>query len=162
MAAAKMDKCFIKDRPEDVSWLCSLSTSEIDMLINLKLYVRHRAKMIGYEELAEKFDLKVLRAIAFILFEYFKEKVKDPSLTLDAVKPAALSSACNLLRCDHEGVICVEDLSKNIGVDPQHIVRGPQEEVCSAPEEVVSKRQKRKRKCFFVRKKRPKFKAENK
>ncbi|XP_028770552.1 uncharacterized protein LOC114727931 isoform X2 [Neltuma alba] len=143
MAAAKMDKCFIKDRPEDVSWLCSLSTSEIDMLINLKLYVRHRAKMIGYEELAEKFDLKVLRAI-------------------DAVKPAALSSACNLLRCDHEGVICVEDLSKNIGVDPQHIVRGPQEEVCSAPEEVVSKRQKRKRKCFFVRKKRPKFKAENK
>ncbi|XP_054791120.1 uncharacterized protein LOC129296563 [Prosopis cineraria] len=119
-----MDDTFINDRPEDVSWLCSLSESEIDMLINLKLLILHRAKRIGHVQLAEKFDLKVLRAIAFILIEYLKEQLKDSSLTLDMVKPAAFLDACNFLRCNHEGVMSVEDLSKNIGIDPQHIVRG--------------------------------------
>ncbi|KAI9094814.1 hypothetical protein K1719_026620 [Acacia pycnantha] len=74
--------------------------------------------MIGHEEQAEKFNLKVLRAIAFVLMEYLNGNVKDSSLTLDAVKPAAILDACNSLRCDHEGVASVEDLSENIGVDP--------------------------------------------
>ncbi|KAI9116156.1 hypothetical protein K1719_013086 [Acacia pycnantha] len=155
-----MDDCFIKDRPEDVSWLCSLSNSEIDMLINLKLYILHRAKTIGHEELAEKFDLKVLRAIVFILMEYLKGQVKDSSLTLDEVKLAAFLDACNFLRCAHEGVISIEHLSKNIGIDPQHIVIRPQE-VVSAPEVVRSNVEKRKRKCFFVGKKKPKLIAKN-
>lgn len=37
------------------------------MLINLKLLILQRAKMIGHEELAKKFDLKMLRAIGMHL-----------------------------------------------------------------------------------------------
>ena len=34
-----------------------------DMLISLNLLIIQRAKMIGFDELANKFDLKMLRAI---------------------------------------------------------------------------------------------------
>ena len=33
------------------------------MLISLKMMVLRRAKVIGHEDLAEKFDLKMLRAL---------------------------------------------------------------------------------------------------
>ncbi|RXH98804.1 hypothetical protein DVH24_011129 [Malus domestica] len=52
-----------QNRVDDVSWLCSLSESELDMLISIKRIVLHRARMIGCDELAQKFDLKVLRAL---------------------------------------------------------------------------------------------------
>ncbi|CAI0426949.1 unnamed protein product [Linum tenue] len=52
------------NRIEDVSWICSLSEPELDLLIGLKKLVILRAKAIGHVELAEKFDLKMLRAIA--------------------------------------------------------------------------------------------------
>lgn len=48
---------------EDLTWLCSLSESELDMLISLKMLVIQRAKMAGYDELSQKFDLKMIRAL---------------------------------------------------------------------------------------------------
>lgn len=56
---------------------------------------------------------------AFVSMEHLKEKMKNSSLTLDDVKPATTLDACNLLRCDHEGIASVEDLSENIGIDPR-------------------------------------------
>ncbi|KAH9792562.1 spc97/spc98 family of spindle pole body (sbp) component [Citrus sinensis] len=62
MEVKEMNEILSKNRVEDVSWLCSLSESE-DMLISLKLLILQRAKVIGHEELANKFDLKTLRAL---------------------------------------------------------------------------------------------------
>lgn len=39
-----------------------------DMLISIKTLVLQRAKAIGHEDLAEKFDLKTLRAIGISAF----------------------------------------------------------------------------------------------
>ncbi|XP_073226006.1 uncharacterized protein [Cicer arietinum] len=50
-------------RVQDVAWLCSLSQSEIDMLISLKLLISKRATKIGCKKLADQFDLKMLRGI---------------------------------------------------------------------------------------------------
>ncbi|GAB4845692.1 hypothetical protein Ancab_039095 [Ancistrocladus abbreviatus] len=57
------------NRPEDVRWLYSLSESELDMLLSLKELALQRAKVIGHEDLAEKFDLKMLRGLGSILYE---------------------------------------------------------------------------------------------
>ncbi|KAK3001414.1 hypothetical protein RJ639_020703 [Escallonia herrerae] len=53
-------------RIEDVRWLCSLSESELDLLISLKQMVLQRAKAIGHESLAKKFDLKMIRALGSV------------------------------------------------------------------------------------------------
>lgn len=39
-----------------------------DFLISIKMLVLQRAKVIGHEDLAEKFDLKTLRAIGISTF----------------------------------------------------------------------------------------------
>ncbi|KAF7825595.1 uncharacterized protein G2W53_016759 [Senna tora] len=122
----KMDELPIKDSPEDVTWLCSLSESEIDMLCSLKLLILRRAKMIGHKELAEKFDLKMLRAIALVLMEYLKAQVKDSSLIPDVVKSADFLDSCNLLKCVNEGVMSIEDLSEKIGVNLEKLARRQQ------------------------------------
>ncbi|XP_057986081.1 uncharacterized protein LOC110639858 isoform X1 [Hevea brasiliensis] len=51
------------NRLEDVRWLCTLSESELDMLISLKMLVIQRAKVLGHKQLAMKFDLKMLRIL---------------------------------------------------------------------------------------------------
>ncbi|KAI9094823.1 hypothetical protein K1719_026629 [Acacia pycnantha] len=129
-----------------------------DMLVNLKLCIIHRAEMIGHEELVKKFNLKVLRAIAFVSMEHLKEEVKNSSLTLDTMNLAALLDTSNLLRCDHEGIASVEDLSENIGIDPRtFLIKGPRDKVGSTLAKV-----KRRRKGFSVKKKTLKLKAKNK
>ncbi|XP_057426261.1 uncharacterized protein LOC130719667 [Lotus japonicus] len=110
-------------RVEDVAWLCSLSESEIDMLISLKLLIIRRAKMIGCKELANKFDLKMLRVIAFVLMEHLKEVVKDSSLIPDVVKSTAFLEACNLLKCNNEVVSSIDELSTNVGADIHTFLR---------------------------------------
>ncbi|TYH48243.1 hypothetical protein ES332_D10G054500v1, partial [Gossypium tomentosum] len=70
---------------EDISWLCSLSESELDFLISLKKLAVKRAIAIGHVQLANKFDLKVLPG--FILMECLKEKVKDLSLIPSLLEP---------------------------------------------------------------------------
>ncbi|KAK9222207.1 hypothetical protein WN944_010639 [Citrus x changshan-huyou] len=63
MELKEMNEILSKNRVEDVDWLYSFSESELDMLISLKLLVLQRADVIGHEQLANKFDLKMLRAI---------------------------------------------------------------------------------------------------
>ncbi|CAN4113967.1 unnamed protein product [Withania somnifera] len=75
------------NRIEDVRWLCSLTESELDFLIGLKVLIQQCAKKIGHESLANKFDLKSLRTLNVC------SHLVQPSshLTLDA---------CNLLNYD--------------------------------------------------------------
>ncbi|OMO65907.1 Spc97/Spc98 [Corchorus olitorius] len=53
---------------EDVTWLCSLSESDLDFLISLKKLALKRASVIGHVQLAKKFDLKMLRALGTFFF----------------------------------------------------------------------------------------------
>ncbi|KAH9795809.1 spc97/spc98 family of spindle pole body (sbp) component [Citrus sinensis] len=117
MELKEMNEILSKNRVEDVSWLCSLSESELDMLISLKLLVLQRAKVIGHEELANKFDLKALRALGFILMERLKEKFKDLSLFPGSAEPAKFIAGCNLLKCDNEDILTVEELKTCLHID---------------------------------------------
>ncbi|KAG5628694.1 hypothetical protein H5410_000411 [Solanum commersonii] len=60
------------NRIEDVRWLCSLTESELDLLIGLKVLIQQRAKKIGHKSLANKFDLKTLRALSEFLLPLHK------------------------------------------------------------------------------------------
>ncbi|KAL3529997.1 hypothetical protein ACH5RR_009319 [Cinchona calisaya] len=81
---------------EDVRWLCSLSESELDMLIMLKMMVLRRAKKIGHVSLAKEFDLKVLRRLCFTMMEHLKEELKDLSARPDSVDVSKLLDKSNL------------------------------------------------------------------
>ncbi|GLT59950.1 hypothetical protein SLA2020_327430 [Shorea laevis] len=102
---------------EDVSWLCSLSESELDMLISLKMLAIQRAKVIGHYELAEKFDLKMLRALGFVLTEYVKENVKDLSLIPGLTESGAFMDGCNLLNSKLHNIMSIEELKTFIVMD---------------------------------------------
>ncbi|XP_075506363.1 uncharacterized protein LOC142543141 isoform X3 [Primulina tabacum] len=62
---------------DDVRWLCSLTESELDLLVGLKNLVHLRAKKIGHEDLTEKFDLKMLRTLSFYFMENLEGRLKD-------------------------------------------------------------------------------------
>ncbi|KAL5820546.1 hypothetical protein ACOSQ3_022428 [Xanthoceras sorbifolium] len=109
MKLEEMRELLGKNRIEDVSWLCSLSESELDMLISLKLLVLQRAKIIGHEDLANKFDLKMLRALGLIVMENIKGKVKDLSL-IPALAEPALMDCCSLLKCNSKDIMSIEEL----------------------------------------------------
>ncbi|KAG8371008.1 hypothetical protein BUALT_Bualt13G0042400 [Buddleja alternifolia] len=90
---------------DDVRWLCSLTESELDLLIGLKSMVIMRAKKIGHEALAKKFDLRKLRALSFNFMEDLKRRLKDV--------PAASDFDCNLSKqngCGSFGSMTVEEL----------------------------------------------------
>ncbi|KNA13544.1 hypothetical protein SOVF_115740 isoform B [Spinacia oleracea] len=87
------------NHPEDVRWLCSLSESELDMLISLKKLVLRRAQAVGHESLVQKFDLKMLRALGFILMQHVSGRVNDLQLT-DLAVPKDLFDGCTLLKLD--------------------------------------------------------------
>ncbi|XP_057735034.1 uncharacterized protein LOC130950530 isoform X1 [Arachis stenosperma] len=108
---------------ECLIWLCSLSELEIDMLISLKLLIFQRAKTIGYADLAKKFNLKIIRAIAVVLMEHLKEELKDLLLVADTDKSASFLDACKLLKCYKEGTTTIEELITDIGTDIQAYVR---------------------------------------
>ena len=55
--------------------------------------------------------------------EYLKAQVKDSSLIPDVAKSVAVFDACNLLKCNNHGVMSIEDLSKNFGVDLFKLLR---------------------------------------
>ncbi|XP_057811945.1 uncharacterized protein LOC131026185 [Salvia miltiorrhiza] len=65
---------------DDVRWLCSLTDSELDLLIGLKNLVKMRADKIGQEALARKFNLRMLRTFSFIFMEHLKGQLKDVPL----------------------------------------------------------------------------------
>lgn len=89
-----------RNRVEDASWLCYLSESELDLLIDLKMMVIHRANLIDCHSLVEKFDLKILRALGFILMEHYKENIKNMSDTPVLADICASLDRCNLLKED--------------------------------------------------------------
>ncbi|XP_065858516.1 uncharacterized protein [Euphorbia lathyris] len=91
---------------EDVRWLCSLSESEL-----------RRAKVIGHEELAKKFNLKVFRALALVLMEHTKDNIKKSSLALDLAKSDAFMDGCGLLQCKLAEILSIEELLTCIGLD---------------------------------------------
>ncbi|KAL2336473.1 hypothetical protein Fmac_010919 [Flemingia macrophylla] len=112
-------------RVEDVAWLCSLSESEIDMLFSLKLLIIQRAKMICSKELANKFNLRVIRAIALVLMEVLKAELKDSSLIPSKVNSSALLNACNLLKSNDEVDANIDELSTTLGADIETFLGSP-------------------------------------
>ncbi|KAL8500583.1 hypothetical protein ACS0TY_020241 [Phlomoides rotata] len=66
---------------DDVKWLCSLTEAELDLLMGIKNMVNLRAKKIGHDPLAKKFDLKMLRALSFSFMAHLKEQLKDLPVT---------------------------------------------------------------------------------
>ncbi|KAM7515634.1 hypothetical protein LguiA_005217 [Lonicera macranthoides] len=86
------------NRIEDVRWLCSLSESELDMLIGLKTLVIRRAKKINHEALYKKFGLKIFHALGFVLMEYLKGQLQDSSAIPDLTECFACLDECNLLK----------------------------------------------------------------
>ncbi|XP_022995750.1 uncharacterized protein LOC111491189 [Cucurbita maxima] len=106
-------KEILKDnRIEDISWLCSLSESELDFLISIKMLVLQRAKVIGHEDLAEKFDLKTLRALGFILMEHLKGQLSVSSVP-DQSQFSALNGS-NLLDSSLEKILSIDDIMASI------------------------------------------------
>lgn len=108
-----MEHILGRNRVEDASWLCYLSESELDVLIDLKMMVIHRAKLIDCDSLVEKFDLKILRALGFILMEHYKENIKNMSDTPVLADICASLDRCNLLKQDDKdgsGSMSIEEL----------------------------------------------------
>lgn len=81
---------------DDVRWLCSLSESELDLLVNLKMLVIRRAKKLGHANLANNFNLKVLRNLSFTMMEHLKDELQDPSLGPFSAQSSKLLADCNL------------------------------------------------------------------
>ncbi|XP_019073481.1 uncharacterized protein LOC104877354 isoform X2 [Vitis vinifera] len=79
------------------------------MLISLKMMVLRRAKVIGHEDLAEKFDLKMLRALGFILMEYLRGQVKDLSTIPGLAGLDRFFNECNLLKCSLKDPMSTEE-----------------------------------------------------
>ncbi|TYI77898.1 hypothetical protein E1A91_D06G173700v1 [Gossypium mustelinum] len=102
---------------EDANWLCSLSESELDLLISLKKLALKRASAIGHVQLAKKFNLKMLRALGFVLMEGVKEKVKDLSVIPGMDENATFLDSSNLLKCKVDEVMSIEELNECIAIE---------------------------------------------
>ncbi|KAK1436476.1 hypothetical protein QVD17_02256 [Tagetes erecta] len=82
-----------KHRIEDIRWLCSLSESELDLVISLKKMATRRQSLIlkkkstqkepvtSHKSLSKKFDLKMLRDLTFVLMQVLKEQLADVTQT---------------------------------------------------------------------------------
>ncbi|XP_030476557.2 uncharacterized protein LOC115693658 [Syzygium oleosum] len=107
---------------EDVAWLCSLSESELDLLMSLKALALQRARVIGREHLAERFDLKMLRAMGMILMEHLKGKVKDLEGIPGLAGSASHLDTSNLLKSSLENGTTLEDIKACLDT---HLKKGP-------------------------------------
>ncbi|CAN7000015.1 unnamed protein product, partial [Brassica oleracea var. botrytis] len=119
------------NRTQDISWLCSLSEPELDLLISLKKLAIQRAETTDHYELADHFDLKLLRALGLVLMEYVRKK--DTSLVPSAGHQLMGLDKCNLLKTH------VDDTT----IDIEEIVTG----ICKI------KKKKKKRKPIRLRSK---------
>ncbi|CAI9097397.1 OLC1v1033812C7 [Oldenlandia corymbosa var. corymbosa] len=68
---------FGRNQIEDVRWLCSLSETELDMLIWMKRMVLHRAEIIGHKSLAQEFDLRTLRSLSLTMMKHLMDHLRD-------------------------------------------------------------------------------------
>ncbi|KAK8965097.1 hypothetical protein KSP40_PGU007268 [Platanthera guangdongensis] len=92
-----------KNTPDkNIKWLASLNEHELDFLISLGELAALRAKNIGHKDLIKKFDIKVFRALAFVLLEYLKDRIRN---TLDDRSHNLLGSVsgCGLLDLNCDG-----------------------------------------------------------
>ncbi|KAL0732155.1 hypothetical protein Bca4012_028249 [Brassica carinata] len=121
------------NRTQDISWLCSLSEPQLDLLISLKKLAIHRAEISDHDELADHFDLKLLRALGFVLMEYVRKT--DTSLVPGAGHQLEGLDHCNLLTTTH-----VDD---DTAIDIEEIVTG----ICNM------KKKKKKKKPIKLRSK---------
>ncbi|XP_011090151.1 uncharacterized protein LOC105170916 isoform X2 [Sesamum indicum] len=85
---------------DDVRWLCSLTESELDLLMGLKNLVNMRAKKIGHEALAKNFDLRMLRALSMFFYRTYQNCVTFMKHLKEQLKdvPATSGFDCNLLK----------------------------------------------------------------
>ncbi|KAL9285244.1 hypothetical protein AtNW77_Chr4g0272321 [Arabidopsis thaliana] len=104
------------NRTDDLTWFCSLSESELDLLISLKKLVIRRAKVSGLEDLvADKFDLKMLRSLGLVLMEYVRKRVEDDtSLAPSVVQELSLLDSCNLLKTHVDDTVDIEEILTDI------------------------------------------------
>ncbi|CAA7048929.1 unnamed protein product [Microthlaspi erraticum] len=104
------------NKTEDLTWFCSLSESELDLLISLKKQAVQRAKISGLEGLAEKFDLKMLRALGLVLMGYARKRVQDDtSLAASAVHQLTLLDECKLLKTNaDDDTVDIEEILTEI------------------------------------------------
>lgn len=79
-------------RQQDSQWLATLSEPELDLLISLKDLAATRAKNAGHPRLADKFDLRTLRALGIVLLQNFKERLKETSVDPNILDRLALLS----------------------------------------------------------------------
>ncbi|CAH8277874.1 unnamed protein product [Arabidopsis lyrata] len=104
------------NRTDDLTWFCSLSESELDLLISLKQLVIQRAKISGLQDLvADQLDLKMLLALGFVLMEYVRKRVEDDtSLDPSVVQQLSLLDSCNLLKTDVDDTVDIEEILTEI------------------------------------------------
>ncbi|EOA17655.1 hypothetical protein CARUB_v10006022mg [Capsella rubella] len=111
----ELNQILKNNRTDDLTWFCSLSESELDMLISLKKLAIQRAIISGHQELADKFDLKLLRALGLVLMEYVRKRVEDDTcLAPSVVNQLSLLDSCNLLETSVDGTIDTEDILTEI------------------------------------------------
>ncbi|CAA0344084.1 hypothetical protein AtNW77_Chr1g0082691 [Arabidopsis thaliana] len=100
---------------DDLTWFCSLSESELDLLISLKKLAIQRAKISGHQELADKFDLKLLRSLGLVLMEHARKRVQnDTSLAPSVVHQLRLLDNCNLLKTHVDDAVDIEEILTQI------------------------------------------------
>ncbi|KAL9245741.1 hypothetical protein vseg_019358 [Gypsophila vaccaria] len=92
----------VDNRREDVSWINSLSETEIDVLIGLKDIAIQRVKVIGHESLGNKFDLKTLRALSHVLTKHVSGQVSDDLQLTGVDKLKELMGGDSLLKLNQE------------------------------------------------------------
>ncbi|XP_010447049.1 PREDICTED: uncharacterized protein LOC104729747 [Camelina sativa] len=103
------------NRTDDLTWFCSLSESELDLLISLKKLATQRAIISGHQELADKFDLKLLRALGLVLMENVRKKIEDDTcLAPSVVHQLSLLDSCNLVETHVDGTIGTEEILSEI------------------------------------------------
>ncbi|PAN22185.1 hypothetical protein PAHAL_4G002500 [Panicum hallii] len=119
-AAAAMPESESKTRQdaEDTRWLQTLSEPELGLLIGLKEVAMTRASNAGHPDLADKvFHVRALRALAFVLLQELKERLRQASVNTSMLERLSLLN-------DH---------------DPEGVVR-PSQDVMPMPNGINKKR----------------------
>ncbi|KAK9053800.1 hypothetical protein SSX86_024874 [Deinandra increscens subsp. villosa] len=106
----KKDVMLGNERIEDVRWLCSLSNSELDLVISLKKMATQRNSVIlkktSHKFLSKNLNLKMLRDLTFVIMQVVKER-------LDGVTPVVASGIDRSNVIKHE----ISDEFRDMGVE---------------------------------------------
>ncbi|CAL9151794.1 unnamed protein product [Musa hybrid cultivar] len=103
----------------DVAWLSSISEPELDFLISLKELIVRRAKTIGHKYLADKFDVKMLRALGIVLLEYFKEHAESACAPKLAETLALFNGCGSGTQPSHASMVVSESMQASSFMTPR-------------------------------------------